>query len=67
LLHADAVLPRAQALTRPFDIRAAKAAGALAIAALWGPGERGTLTHAGADRFAASPADVLVALTVVIA
>lgn len=46
----------------PFDIGAAKAAGALAVAATWGPGERETLVQAGADVVCATPAEVSEAL-----
>lgn len=42
----------------PHDVAAAKAAGALAVAALWGACERAVLAAAGADHFLADVADV---------
>jgi pyrophosphatase PpaX len=46
----------------PFDMRAARAAGALAIGVVWGPGDRELLLDAGAHHIAATPAEVLDAL-----
>ena len=43
----------------PFDIGAARAAGALAIGVVWGPGDRAVLLDAGAERVVDVPADVL--------
>ena len=46
----------------PFDMKAARAAGALAIGVVWGPGDRDLLLDAGADRLADTPAEVLALL-----
>ncbi|HWB77917.1 MAG TPA: HAD-IA family hydrolase [Nannocystaceae bacterium] len=46
----------------PFDMKAARAAGALAIGVVWGPGQRDVLHEAGAHRLADTPADVLACL-----
>lgn len=46
----------------PFDMQAARAAGALAIGVVWGPGQRERLLDAGAHRLADTPADVLALL-----
>jgi pyrophosphatase PpaX len=46
----------------PFDMQAARAAGALAIGVVWGPGRRERLLDAGAHRLADTPAELLALL-----
>jgi pyrophosphatase PpaX len=43
----------------PFDMKAARAAGALAIGVVWGPGDRDVLLESGAHGLADTPDDVL--------